>query len=77
MRKLLSIKYGPLYIQWDRDESVLISRDDKPSAVYLSMSEWNWLLLAAQLHGWPIAPPLEMCEPYSLTVTPWENKEDA
>ena len=76
MSKLLSIKYGPVYYQWEKDDSLLISRDDRPMCVLLSRSEWNFLMLAAQLHGWPIAPPLDMCHPYSMTVTPWEKEDD-
>lgn len=75
--KLISCKNGPVYIQFDPRGQVLISRDDRPSAVLLSLSEWNWLCMCASLHGWPVSPPLGNVPDYSLTVEPWEDKEDA
>jgi len=75
-KKLLSIKYGSVYIQWDPADNILITRDDRPMAICLSYSEWNFLMLATHLHGWPTAPPVDFAHPYSLIVEPWDNERD-
>lgn len=73
--RLLSVKYGPLYIQFNPDATVLLTRDDRPMSLLLSLSEYNWFILCAQLHGWPIAPPLQGVPDYSLIVEPWKDAE--
>lgn len=67
--RCLTINYGPLYIQFERNATVLITRNDASQAIQLSLSEFMWMLKAAELHGWPIAPPSQFLQDYSLTVT--------
>ena len=66
--KLLAIKYGPVYLQFDHSDNVLITRDDCAQSIRLSYSEFMHLIRATWLHGWPIAPPVVVPGDYTYTV---------
>lgn len=76
MPKLVSLKFGPVTMNWDKADNLLMTRDDRAMHLWLSYSEWCFMLLAIQLHGWPTSPPLDMPNPFSLEVTPWEAEEE-
>ena len=53
-----SVKHGDLMIDMQTDGSVNVVRQSDMSHIILSLTEWRYLLMVAELHGWPIAPPL-------------------
>lgn len=54
-----TIKHGDLVIDMMPDGSVQITRQSDMSVIRISLSEWNYLLLVACIHGWPVAPPYQ------------------
>jgi hypothetical protein len=53
-----TIHHGDLVIDWQSDESLRIIRQSNGQAIELSCSEWAYIMRAAELHDWPVAPPL-------------------
>jgi len=51
------VRYGQIVLEWERDGSLSITRQDNGMRVTLSLSEWGMLLQCAALHGYPTAPP--------------------
>lgn len=52
-----TIKHGDLVIDMNSDGSVQVTRQSDMMAIRLSLSEWNYLVMIAGIHGWPVAPP--------------------
>jgi hypothetical protein len=52
-----TIKHGDLCIDFQEPGSVQIVRQSNATGIVLSLSEWQYLILLADIHGWPIAPP--------------------
>lgn len=52
-----TIKHGDLVIDMHPDGKVQVVRQSDMTGLVLSLSEWNYLLLIAGIHGWPIASP--------------------
>jgi len=52
------IRHGDLVIDMDSCGDVQIVRQSTGQAIRLSLTEWNYLCQIAELHGWPIAPPI-------------------
>lgn len=57
-----TIHHGRLNIELCEDGALQLSRDDRPESIRLSGSEWIYLQKVAELHGWPVAPPMERRE---------------
>lgn len=53
------IRHGDLVIDMDGEGDVQIVRQSTGQAIRMSISEWTYLMLVADLHGRPIAPPAD------------------
>jgi hypothetical protein len=53
------IRHGDLVIDMETDGDVQIVRQSTGQAIRLSISEWTYLMLVAELHGRPVAPPTD------------------
>lgn len=51
------IRYGDLVLEWNEAGDLSITRQSTAQRLVLSITEWQTLLKAAELHGWPVAPP--------------------
>lgn len=54
-----TVRTGKLCVDWDAHGNVRINRQDTVGSIELSISEWNWLIKALELCGWPVAPPVK------------------
>jgi hypothetical protein len=53
------IRHGDLVIDMEKDGDVQIVRQSTGQAIRLSLTEWHYLILVAELHGHGIAPPAD------------------
>lgn len=53
------IRHGDLVIDMDADGDVQIVRQSTGHSIRLSVSEWTYLMVVADLHGRPVAPPAD------------------
>lgn len=51
------IRKGDLVIDMHGDGTVQIVRQSNMQGIVLSISEWQYLIHVAELHGWPVVPP--------------------
>ena len=52
-----TIRHGDLVVDLQESGAVQIVRQSNATGVVLSLSEWQYLILLADIHGWPICPP--------------------
>jgi hypothetical protein len=60
MKNMISthIRHGDIVIDMDTTGDVQIVRQSTAECIRLSLSEWEYLVLVADLHGRPILPPI-------------------
>lgn len=51
------VRHGDIVIDMQADGEVQIVRQSTMQAIRLSLSEWKYLIMVAELHGWPVLPP--------------------
>jgi hypothetical protein len=54
-----SVRHGDLVVDMDTNGEVQIVRQSTGQGIRLSLSEWSYLMLIADLHGRPVAPPTD------------------
>lgn len=59
---VINCRYGDLVIEWDANGNLTLTRQSDGTRIYVSVSEWNALLVLCQLKGWPVAPPVMVAE---------------
>lgn len=61
-----NIRHGDLVIDMEPNGDVQIVRQSDMTAIRLSLTEWTYLMAVADIHGWPVAPPIK---PREVTPT--------
>jgi hypothetical protein len=52
-----TVRHGDLVVDFQQDGNVQIVRQSNAQGIVLSLSEWRYLILLADIFEWPIVPP--------------------
>ena len=54
-----SIRHGDLVIDFQEHGCVQVVRQSNMQGIVLSLTEWNYLLAVADIHGYPVVSPFK------------------